>query len=208
MNEGEEMTANLGSVILVMALSVVAARAAEAPKKQAPLPSPDAMLAAYDAASKPVAAHKKLLELTGSWTMEVKLWLDPSQPPQIYPGAATGRMILGGRFLQMSAMAKGKLPVESLGIWGFDTRTSQYTMTGYDTMGTYSISAAGKYDPAKKAIVLEGSYLAPPENLPQKYRFLLTSPKSNERLLTLLFLMPNGTEVKVAETRYTRGKAE
>jgi Protein of unknown function (DUF1579) len=198
------MKTNLAPIALALAMLSVPTRGAEAPKKQAPLPSPDAMLAAYDAASKPVAAHKRLLELTGNWKMEVRLWFDPSQPPQVYPGTATGKMILGGRFLRMSAMSKGKLPVESLGIWGFDTRTSEYTMTGYDTMSTYSISAAGKYDPARKAIVLEGSFLQPPENLPQKYRFLLTSSKSNERLLTLLFLMPNGKELKVAETCYTR----
>jgi hypothetical protein len=113
-------------------------------------------------------------------------------------------MILGGRFLQMHATTRGKLPVESLGIWGYDTRTSEYTMNGYDTMGTYSIAAAGRYDEAKKALVLEGSYLQPPENAPQRYRFLLTSPRSNERVLTLLYLLPNGRETKVAETRYTR----
>jgi hypothetical protein len=93
---------------------------------------------------------------------------------------------------------------ESVTIYGFDRRTSDYTLVGMDTLSTYYITAAGKYDEAQKGIVLHGSYAQPPSMTETKYRFVWTKPGGKEHLFTLFFAMPDGKEMRVAETRFTR----
>lgn len=57
---------------------------------------------------------------------------------------AENAMILGGRFLQ-SRLQGGQPPmqIESLVLTGFDRRHNRYTTVGFDTWGTYYVTAAG-----------------------------------------------------------------
>lgn len=41
----------------------------------------------------------------------------------------------------------GEPTVEVLSIYGFDRRTNEYTVVGFDTMGTYYVTAAGTREP-------------------------------------------------------------
>ena len=157
----------------------------------------------YVEQAKPVAEHQRLTELAGTWKVTTKLWFDPAGAPKVGSGRGTGKMILGGRFLSFETNLKGDFPQDSLSIFGFDRRTSEFTLVGYDTLGTYYITAAGKHDDAQKGIVLDGSYAQPPSGQEQKYRFVWTRPTANEHLMTLYFLI-NGKEERVAETRMMR----
>lgn len=157
----------------------------------------------YIDAARPVDEHKRLAALTGPWKVTTKLWFDPAQPGESSTGTGEARMILGGRFAEIDTNVKGAFDAESLTIMGFDRRTGDYTMVGFDTLGTYFITAAGKYDEAQKGVVLHGSYAQPPTGQEQKYRFLGTTPSAKEHILTLYFI--TGTnEMRVAETRFTR----
>lgn len=162
---------------------------------------PDPM-AYYIETAKPVAEHARLAELTGPWKITTKLWFGPGDP-QVGTGTGSGRMILGGRFLEFTAETKGGFASDALTIYGFDRRTNDYTLVGYDTLGTYYITAAGKYDESKKAVVLRGSYLQPPQMTDTSYYFVWTRPSEKEHLMTLYFTM-DGKDVRVAETRFTR----
>jgi hypothetical protein len=121
----------------------------------------------------------------------------------IATGSSTGRSIIGGRFLILETTMKGAFDAESMNLFGFDRRTGDYTMTGVDTLGTYAISAAGKYDEVQKGVVLHGSYAQPPSGTEQKYHFRWTRPNDREHLLTLYFVM-GGKDVRVAETHFVR----
>ncbi|HEV7765549.1 MAG TPA: DUF1579 family protein [Thermoanaerobaculia bacterium] len=160
------------------------------------------MMQYYIESAKPVAEHKRIAELSGTWKVTTKLWFGPGEP-QTASGTGEGKVILGGRFLEMTTDLKGALESESVTIYGFDRRTNDFTMIGIDTLGTYWISAAGKYDETQKGIVLHGSYAQPPTGQETKYRFLWSKPSENEHLLTLYFLM-DGKDVRVAETRLVR----
>lgn len=177
--------------VLFIAMSAAAQEAAQDP------------LAYYIETAKPVAEHARLAELSGPWKVASKLWFGPGDP-QISTGTGSGRMILGGRFLELTATTKGALDSEHVTIYGFDRRTSDYTLVGMDTLGTYYITAAGKYDQAEKGIVLHGSYAQPPSMKETKYRFVWTKPGEKEHLFTLFFTMTDGKEMRVAETRFTR----
>lgn len=130
----------------------------------------------------------------------MKLWFNPAEPPRVASGTATGRFILGGRFLQLDSRVKGGgIGADSVTIFGFDRRTNDYTMIGLDTLGTYYITAAGKYDDAAKGIVLDGSYAMPPSGHDQKYRFTWRDDLSDEHVLLLHFDVPGGKPMLVAE---------
>lgn len=138
------------AVLFIIAASVAAQ---ETKKSEA-----EAMMDYYIDAAKPVEEHKRLAELTGPWKVTTRLWFEPAGEPQVASGTGTGRAILGGRFVVIDADVKGAMGTESMTIFGFDRRTNDYTMIGLDTLGTYWISAAGKYDGARKGVILDGSY--------------------------------------------------
>ena len=183
------------AVLLVLSTSV----AAEEPKKKS---EAEAAMDYYVDQARPVGEHKRLAELAGSWKVTARLWFGPGEPV-ISTGIGTGRMILGGRFLILETDVRGALDAETMTLMGFDRRTNQFTMTAADTIGTYTITAAGKYDDGKKGVVLHGSYAQPPSGQEQKYWFLWTRPSDKEHLLTLYFVT-DGKDMLVAETRMVR----
>lgn len=188
------------AIALTLVLCGSAAFAEQKPKQN----ELDPMLQMYVDAAKPVPEHARLDDLTGKWKIVMKLWFDPGAAPVVYSGSGTGKMILGGRFLELRTNTSGQgIDTESLTILGFDRRTSDYTMVGYDTLGTYYIAAAGKYDNARKMLVMNGSYLQPPANAEVKYRFELVKNAKGDQVWTLFFDM-GGSEVRVAESTYTK----
>lgn len=187
------------TIAVLLSLLALTAGAQEAEKKKT---EAEAMMEYYIESAKPVAEHKRLAELAGPWKATSNLWFGTGDPV-VANGTATGQMILGGRFLELHGTAKGPMHLEAITLMGFDRRTNEYTLIGLDTGGTYYITAAGKYDEAKKAVVMHGSYLQPPENTEQKYHFVWSTPSPREHVLTLFFNM-GGKDVQVAETRYTR----
>lgn len=182
--------------LIVLLLLAVPLLAQEAKKSES-----DAMMEAYVEAAKPVAEHERIAELAGPWKVTTRFWFGPDTMTST--GKGEGRMVLGGRFLVLDTDTKGAFDAQSMTIYGFDRRTSDYTLVGYDTLGTYYITAAGKYDAAGKGVVLRGSYKQPPANTEQAYRFVWTRPSETEHLLTLFFLM-DGKDVRIAETRLER----
>ena len=185
--------------VLTAVLTMTALAALAHEQKQ----SVDQVMAGYIEAARPVREHDRLKTLAGSWKITTQLWMSPGKP-LTGRGASTGRMVLGGRFLQMNATTKKPLPSESLTIFGFDRRTGEYTMTGFDTMGTYSISAAGRYNEPDQGVVLTGSYAMPPTGQNQKYRFVWKTPSPDQHVLSLYFALPDGKEMLVAETAFDR----
>jgi len=169
--------------------------------------STEAMMEMYIEMARTVPEHQKLGELSGRWTMTSKLWLNPAEPPRLASGTASGRLILGGRFLQLDSSVKGGgISADSVTILGFDRRTSDYTMIGLDTLGTYYITAAGKYDEAAKGILLDGSYAMPPTGQDQKYHFTWRTDSADEHVLLLHFDVPGGKPLLVGETTLKRAR--
>jgi hypothetical protein len=188
------------TVLVIVLLLLPGLAAAQEQKKSAS----DEMMQTYIEAAKPVAGHERLKAFTGKWNVAVKFWMAPGDPPMTAAGTATGRMILGGRFVQFEAKTEHPFPSESLTMLGFDRRTNDYTIVGFDNLGTYYITAAGK--PEGPDVVLHGSYLQPPSMQEQKYRFVWESPSADEQVMTLYFALPEGKEMRVAEMRYTRAR--
>jgi hypothetical protein len=95
---------------------------------------------------RPTAEHALLAGLEGRWTQDATYQM--GGPPMQATGTITNRLVLGGRFLvsegtSNNPMGFGDPTVEVMSVYGFDRRVNQYTVVGFDTMGTYYVTAAG-----------------------------------------------------------------
>ena len=143
-------------------------------EKQAPERKEDKAMAAEMALAGPSEEHRRLEALAGAWDREIKVWMHPGATPITIAAKSVGTMILGGRFLKMESKGTmGGFTVESLNIMGFDRRTKKYTEVGYDSTGTYYVTATGDYDPSQNAIITYGEDFDPVIGGTQKYSFII-----------------------------------
>ena len=119
--------------------------------------------------SKAGEEHHRLEALAGTWDKEIKVWSAPGASPITLKATTVNTMILGGRFLKLES--KGDMGYEGLVLMGFDRRSKRYTQVGYDSFGTYYVTAAGTYDPSQNAIVMYGEDVDPMLGT-QKYNFI------------------------------------
>jgi len=122
------------------------------------------------------------------------------------PGESKIEMILGNRFMKWSS--RGEMmgqQVESLMILGFDKRIKKFTIYGFDTMGTYAVSAQGEQDPENGIITFEGTNFEPAFNKEMRYQMRFNTNQKDKIDFAVLFESPDGKEllpvVQVSGTR-------
>jgi len=164
------------------------------PRQATPDPSEAERMALMMELGKPGPEHEMLASLAGTWQETVKMWAAPGMEPMTASGRCTNRMILGGRFLRSECRSEdGPIRVESLILYGFDRRRGEYTMVGYDTMGTYYITADGPWDEEREAIVMSGEDEDPVAGFVQRYDLVLR-PDGDDRYITeVIFKNPELT---------------
>ena len=104
--------------------------------------------------------HKLLGELAGTWKYTVKMWMDPSAPPQESKGTAVRKEMMGGRYYVGDFNGKMEMPgpdgkkkeMTFIGrsIEGYDNVKQKFVSTWVDNMGTGIMVTEGTYDPATK----------------------------------------------------------
>src|SRR5438477_2637717 len=104
--------------------------------------------------------HKMLGELAGTWSYTVKMWMDPSAPPQESKGTAVRKAIMDGRFFIGDFTGKMEMPgpdgkkkemtFTGKSIEGYDNVKQKFVSTWVDNMGTGIMMLDGTYDPATK----------------------------------------------------------
>lgn len=166
------------------------------------------MAAAVAEMVKPGPEHKRLEQLAGTWNQEVKFWLGGGKDPMVVKGTTRSTMILGGRFLLSEGKTTGPFPVETTTIFGFDRRQKKYTVVGFDTMGTYYVTAAGPYDEGKRAIVMYGEDKDDVLGHLQKYYMVLREMTPTRFIFEIIFKDDAHTqgkgEFKAVEITYTK----
>jgi hypothetical protein len=95
--KGDLMRKFVCTMLLVLAAFAVPAFAG-GDKKAAQPPATDPGMQAMMAAMSPGEHHEHMKQLTGNHTYTMKMWMDPSAPPQESTGKRSAQMILGGRF--------------------------------------------------------------------------------------------------------------
>jgi hypothetical protein len=125
------------SLVLVFVLVVFGAFA------QAPSPAND-------------AAHRRLAEIAGLWTVRQSLWLEPGKPPQVDIGTASFTMVLDGRQLQQDLRVGSSTPFQALGYTGYDSATHSYFATWMDVHLAEAIVLRGDYDAGTRTYRFSG----------------------------------------------------
>jgi hypothetical protein len=161
------------------------------------------MAARYAEVAKPGPEHERLAALAGEWTVEAA-FPSPGGREMTAQARAVNRMIMGGRFLttEVKGTAQGT-PFESLTILGFDRGPGEYTAVGYDTFGTFYVTAAGGWDGGAKSIVMKGSYDDAVTGHAHDYEFLLAIESADKFTWTVVFL-EGGRRTVAARMAYRR----
>ncbi len=95
----------------------------------------------------------------------------------------------------------------SLFIIGFDRRHEEYTYVGYDTYGTYYVTASGSYDEETKAITMYGEDEDPVMGVTQKYDFIFRIVSPDKHIGEVVFKdfrTPGQEPFKAVEVVYTK----
>jgi hypothetical protein len=169
------------------------------------------MIAEYMRMAQPSEEHKLLETMVGNWELTAKYWVKPGAEPTTDTGKCVNRMVLGGRFL-MSEWEQGEGDTQGHGfnIIGFDRRFNRYTLVGFDTWGTYYITAVGTRDEATNTITMSGEDYDPLGKLTQKYDFMVRFVDQDTHIVELVFkegpLTEGLPEFKMAESTFTRVK--
>jgi hypothetical protein len=162
------------------------------------------------ALAQPGPEHKMLEKMVGTWEQTVKFWMKPGTEPAEMKGKAVNKMILGGRFLQSNMSGgEGEMKMEGLNLMGYDRRHKHFTTVGFDTWGTYYVTAAGQYDEKTKSIVMYGEDEEPTAGITQKYDIIVRFIDDDTFVSEIVFKderTPNQEEFKMVEVTNKRVK--
>lgn len=173
--------------------------------KPAAQPTTEEIVKLLEKASAPVKEHEVLEQLVGIWDQKYTMWIRGVDTPLTSEGTSRNAWVLGKRFvLSNSATSPGQtVNSQHLGIYGFDTRTSLYTVFGVDTFGTYSVSATGAYDAKTKTLRLSGEN-SQPGRRPTAFRWELTFDSPTQTTLRIFLNVGDGEWFKATEVVSTK----
>jgi hypothetical protein len=155
----------------------------------------------------PGAPHKWLASRVGKFDFAGKFWMEPGAPPQAAKGVAERTLLLGGRVLQekVTSSLMG-MPLDGLGLAGFDNVSGQFWSTWNDSLSTGVRVAGGKCDEAMKSCVWKGTYSNPDTGRSQAVRLELKLDGADREVLTAYEAGADGKEARSMELVYTRRK--
>lgn len=190
--------------LMLLLLSVVASTASAQSQ-----PTPAELQTLLDSL-RPTAEHKDLAQLEGRWTLEGTFLM--GGPPMKTTGSVTNRMILDGRFLVSEGTSNnpagfGDPTIGLMSVYGFDRRTSDFTIVAFDTMGTYYVTAAGK-KAADGKVVMTGETLEHEGGaaLTRKYDMTLKIIDANTYVTEVIFKFPGRPDQTVVSMTHRRAR--
>ena len=198
-------------VPLCLLLAIALPSLAAEPKSPAP-PAMNAeqqkMMEAWQKASTPGEAHKRLAEqFEGTWDTKQSMWMDPSAPPSIDTGRSVNTAVFGGRQLRMDF--KGAWmgqAFDGLGFSGYDNVKGKYISSWMDSMSTGLFVAEGDYDPASKTYTYQGQMpdpMKPGSSVPIRN---VVRVVDKDHHVFEMYESRDGKQVKTMQIEYSRAK--
>ena len=187
-------------IAFCMLLAVTAGTALHAQADQ------DAAMKAWQAYMTPGDAHKLLASADGDWTYESTMWMAPGAAPEKTNGAATNRMVMGGRYQEskFSGTMMG-MPFEGFSLTGYDNARKIFQSSWIDNLGTGLMQMEGKMDPATKTIQFNGKMTDPATGKEVKVRETFAFIDDNTQKMEM-FDSRGGKEFKTMEIIFKRKK--
>ena len=197
-----------------LALVGIAALAAslsaqDKPKKAASKAAPmdeKAMMEMWKKAGTPGDMHKKMNDMVGTFEADVRMWMDPSKPPEDSKGTSVNKWVLGDRFVETKydGTMMGE-PFNGIGYTGYDNVQKKYVGTWMDSGGTGIMfstctpAADGKSMTCKSSTVWD-----PMTNKPSPMEFKTSWTDKDHHQMEMWGMGPGGKKYKMMEITYTR----
>ena len=103
------------------------------------------MMKKWQAFMTPGQYHKQLAYYIGDWTYTGKNWMSPGAPASPTSGTASGKMILGGRYLKQTYQGSSMgMTFNGVGITAFDNHSKTFKSIWIDSLGTGIFVSTGK----------------------------------------------------------------
>lgn len=150
--------------------------------------------------------HKWLASMNGNWDATVKMWMDPTQPPNVSKATTTNEMILGGLY-QRSTHNGNMMGMPFMGeaITAYDNAKKEFLATWIDNFGSSIMMMKGNVDEKANALTLEGKMMDPATGKDMHIKQILTVT-SDDSYNMVMYMVMNGQEIKNMEISYTRAK--
>ncbi|HEY1252593.1 MAG TPA: DUF1579 domain-containing protein [Thermoanaerobaculia bacterium] len=198
-------------IVFAGALALAAALPAQDKTAQKPAAKPGApdqaaMMEMMKKASTPGDMHKKLDDMVGTFNAELKMWMDPSKPPETSKGTETSAWALGGRFVEtkFEGTFMGQ-PFNGLGYTGYDNVQKKYVGTWMDTAGTGMMFSTCTLDATGKSMTCKSSTVWDPMSGKQTpMEFKTTWTDRDHHTMEMFGAGPDGKNYKMMEISYTR----
>lgn len=201
------MALALVSVLLIGGTTSLASEPQKMDKTEGAKPAldPKSAMDAWMKAAVPGPDHKVLDQFTGRWTAKVRMWMDPSQPPEESEGTAEGKWLMDGRYVQVdhTGTAMGQ-PFHGMSIMGYDNVSRKYASLWIDTMGTGLYNYSGGYDAKTKTFTMHSSLVEPGAGARFQVRGVTQFKDDGTYTYEEYHKGADGKEVKVLHIIFTR----
>jgi hypothetical protein len=164
-----------------------------------------AMMAKMMELGTPGPVHAELKQMVGTWSVHMKHWMDPGQPPQESNGTSHVEMANDRHLLEhFTGDMPGMGPYEGWGIMGFNNATQEFEHVWRDNMNTGMMWSTGtKADDG--TTTMKGISHCAMGKMDCRVVTRMTGPDSMHfEMYGTLAGMP---EMKMMEMDYTRGGA-
>jgi hypothetical protein len=157
--------------------------------------------------SKPGKFHVLLEDFVGTWSADVKMWMDPNAPPVVSKGQATFKLIFEGRFLYGDFLGEFMgMPFKGINIMGYDNAKQGFFSVWIDNSTTGLLSSKGTYDPDTKKFHFRAEILDPSTGQTMELREEAYFASKDEYISITYAKPKDGKEFKNMEMKYTRMK--
>jgi thiol-disulfide isomerase/thioredoxin len=161
-----------------------------------------------DQRSRPGDAHGRLASFAGDWQVEMEMQIAPGSgmEPLKADGKGEGRLVLGGRYLELVSLVGETTPMETRRFIGFDPESDEptYTLHSFDSGSLAPTMAEGRWDEATGSLVFDWSDTNP---MMGEMHFTQTLRSEGEEgfILTMEIDLPGMGKQEVERVRFRRG---
>ena len=152
----------------------------------------------------PGPMHELLEKGTGEWTGDIKMWMDPSQPPTETTGTSVIKSILGGRYFEGTHTGSfNGMEMNGRDITGYDNAKQKFFNTWIDNFGTGIMYLEGTYDEGTKTFTFTGTSVDPLSKKDVPVKQTIKRIDDDHQHMEM-YMTENGQEFKTMEIDFTR----
>lgn len=151
--------------------------------------------------------HKMMASWDGTWSSENTMWMEPGAPETKSTSTAVNKMVMNGMYQQSTHTGEMMgMPFSGMSTVGFDNHTQEFVSTWIDNMGSGIMVMKGPWDAATKTMTLKGKMVDPGTKGEIAVRETFKIIDDNTQEMEMFITMPDGTEFKNMNIKFTRKK--